>query len=359
MNPVLWVDREKLIKNFNIIKGKTESSFVCPMVKANAYGVGDTLVVGALLEAGAEHFGVARVFEAEKLRRFFPNRKFEILVFNALFGESIKAYAESALTPVVGGATDLEVLKNLSKTDLKKIGKVHIKFDLGMSRFGFGLGDSVQVWGALKNLGLNIQGVCGHFPDSEDFANTGGGSKKLLEELTACAANLGVSEDRVHAPNSGAIERGNFKVGLRPGLSLYGVSQSREEGISGVLKLTTPLVSVNSLSPGTSVSYGGAWTAEEKIRIGVMPIGYADGLRRGLSNRIKFLLKGQAYSQVGNICMDYCMVNLGKTGDVMKGDEFVLFDETYSSLFEWADLLGTIPYELLTGLGERVERRAV
>ncbi|MGH1468939.1 MAG: alanine racemase, partial [Bdellovibrionales bacterium] len=268
-------------------------------------------------------------------------------------------YVESSLTPVVGSAVDVEILKNLSKTDLKKIEKVHIKFDLGMSRFGFDMKDSVQVWGALKNLGLSIQGVCGHFPQSEDFAEVNGSSQDLLADLVSCASNLGVPEDRVHAPNSEAISRGKFKVGLRPGLGLYGVSQSREAGIEGVLRLTSPLVSINSLSPGARVSYGGTWAAKEQIRVGVLPIGYADGLRRGLSNRIKFFSRGLVYSQVGTICMDYCMVNLGKTEDFVKGTEFVLFDETYTSLFEWAKLLGTIPYELLTGLGERVERKAV
>ncbi len=359
MNPALWVDRGKLIKNFNVIKSKTNSQFVCPMVKANAYGVGDTLVVGTLLDAGAEHFGVARVFEAEKLRRFFPNRKFQILVFNALYGDTIHSYVESSITPVVSGHSDLEVLKNLSKADLKKIDQVHIKFDLGMSRFGFDMKDSAQVWGALKNLGLSIQGVCGHFPQSEDFADENGSSKHLLENLVSCASSLGVPEERVHAPNSEAISRGRFQVGLRPGLGLYGVSQSKESGINGVLRLTSPLATINSLSLGDRVSYGGTWSAKEQVNVGVLPIGYADGLRRGLSGRIKFFSRGKAYSQVGTICMDYCMVDLGKAREAMKGEEFVLFDETYSSLFEWAELLGTIPYELLTGLGERVERRAI
>ncbi len=357
MNPVLWVNQDNLVKNFNLIKSKTDSTFICPMVKTNAYGVGDTLVVGTLLEAGAKHFGVARVFEAEKLRRFFPNKAFEILVFNALYKGSIKSYAESDLTPVVGSYSDLDVLKGLLKDDLKKIGSVHLKFDLGMSRFGFKLKDVSQVGEVLKSLGLNIQGVCGHFPNSKDFLQEEGLSARLLTDLINCASKVGVCKENVHAPNSTAIQSGKFQVGLRPGIGLYGVSLIKESGLKGVLRLTSPVVSFNSLSTGDKVSYEGVWKAKEPVRIGVLPIGYADGLRRGLSNRIKFFLKGVAYSQVGAICMDYCMVNLGSEKNLKQGDKLTLFDETYSSLFEWAKILNTIPYELLTGLGHRIERR--
>ncbi len=353
MNPVLWINQDNLVKNFNFIKNKTESTFICPMVKANAYGVGDTLVVGTLLEVGAKYFGVARVFEGEKLRRFFPNKKFEILVFNTLYKDSIKSYAESGLTPVVGSGSDLGLLKELSVKNLKKIGNVHLKFDLGMSRFGFKLKDMSQVWEAIKSLGLNIQGVCGHFPNNKDSLQ----EERLLNDLIKCAFKAGVSKQNVHALNSTAIQGDKFQVGLRPGISLYGVSQIKESGLKGVLRLTSPVVSFNSLFRGDRVSYGGTWKAKGPVRIGILPIGYADGLRRGLSNRIKFVLKESVYSQVGEICMDYCMVNLGNGGNLRQGDKLILFDETYLSLFEWAKILNTIPYELLTGLGDRIERR--
>lgn len=357
MNPVLWVNQKKLIKNFNLVKARTESTFVCPMVKANAYGVGDSLVVGTLLDAGAKHFGVVRAFEGEKLRRFFPNKIFEILVFNSLCETSIKSYFESNLTPVIGSANDLKVLSEFSRTDLKRMNKVHLKFDLGMSRFGFSLEDSVQIFGKIKNLGLSLGGVCGHFPTSEDFSESEGFSEGLLKNLVDCAKNLGVSENSVHAPNTAAIERGRFQVGLRPGIGLYGVSQYKENSLEGVLKLTAPLVSLNSILVRGKVSYGGTWESKKPGKIGVLPMGYADGLRRELSNRIRFVLNGQVYAQVGVICMDYCMIDLGSAKSFQIGDEFTLFDETYADLFSWAKVLNTIPYELITGFGDRIERR--
>lgn len=357
MNPVLWVNKSRLIKNFNLIKERTSSSFVCPMVKANAYGVGDTLVVGVLLEAGAKHFGVARVFEGEKLRRFFSGQDFEILVFNALTEDSLRSCVESDLIPVIGQENDLKVLESFPFKDLKRIKKVHLKLDLGMSRFGFSLVDAEPVAKRLKSLGLSLGGVCGHFATSEDFSLERGRSEELLASLVETAKSIGVSEELVHAPNTSAIERGRFKVGLRPGIALYGVSQYEENSLKGVLKLTAPLVAINGISEGEKVSYGGTWSTKEGARIGILPIGYADGLRRGLSNRIRVGLNGHVCSQVGVICMDYCMIDLGLECVAKEGDELILFDEKYSDLFEWAKLLETIPYEILTGLGDRIERK--
>ncbi len=357
MNPILWVDRRQLIKNFNSIKEKTNSGFVCPMVKANAYGVGDTLVVGTLLEAGAKHFGVARFFEGEKLRRFFPVQKFNILVFNVLTEESLRSCIESSLIPVIGRENDLKVLESFSINELNKLKKVHVKFDLGMSRFGFRLKDATAVAEKIRGLGLDLEGVCGHFPTAEDFSEPRGCSVKLLKNLVTAASGVGVPEDRVHAPNTSAIERGLFQVGLRPGLALYGLSQCSGSKLGGVLKLTAPLSAINELSRGDRVSYGGAWVAKENTRIGILPIGYADGLRRGLSGRIRFELSGKFYSQVGAICMDYCMINLGSEGSFQEGDLVTLFGRGDAHLFEWSEALGTIPYEILTGLGDRIERR--
>lgn len=356
MNPTLWVNKKALINNLSFFKKRTSSSFICPMVKANAYGVGDTLVVGALLEAGVKHFGVARTFEGEKLRRFFPNVEFEILVFNSLTEESVKECIASNLTPVVGSFADLEVLKSFGLKVLE-LKKVHLKIDLGMTRFGVLISDAKKVKTRLKQMGLEVEGLCGHFPTSEDLCEESGQTAELLKSLLDCAKELDISEERVHAPNSAAIERGDFNVGLRPGIALYGVSQHQEVGLQGALKLTAPLVAVNPVLEGAKVSYGGSWTAKATSLIGVLPIGYADGLRRGLSNRITLSLEGQSCPQVGVICMDYCMIDLGVSSKALKGDEVVLFDGSYKNLFEWSKTLETIPYEFLTGLGDRIERK--
>lgn len=356
MNPKLWLNRENLIYNLRHLKKKTTSAFVCPMVKANAYGVGDSLVVGALLSVDIKTFGVARVFEAEKLRRTFPNDEFDILVFHPIMREELGSYITNGITPVVTSFEDLKTLCTLDEDKLKKIKPVHLKFDLGMNRLGFSLNQKSEIKDLLKKKNIRVAGVCGHFPTAADYGHTSGKSSSLMVDLIRVASVFDVEASKVHVPNSDALVRGQFEVGIRPGLALYGLSKSDTE-LKGALKLTAPLVSLRSVAEGESVSYSGTWTAEGDSRLAILPIGYADGLRRGLSNRISFNIENVEFRQVGAICMDYCMVLLKDECPVKIGDDFVLFDEDLKGLYNWAELLETIPYELLTGLGDRIERR--
>ena len=326
------------------------------MVKANAYGVGDSLVVSSLLSTGVRNFGVARVFEAEKLRRTFPNDNFDILVFHPLEQESLGSYLQNQITPVVSSFEDLKILASLDKSKLNDLKPIHLKFDLGMNRLGFDLHQQTEVQRVTEKQGLKIAGVCGHFPTAEDFGEPKGKSVDLLKDLIRVADGFGIKEEMVHAPNSGSVVKGQFKVGIRPGLIMYGFSKVDTE-LRGALKLTAPITGFKNVEIGQTVSYSGTWTANDKSQVAILPIGYADGLRRGLSNRINFKLNNTEFRQVGAICMDYTMVLLNKDIRVERGDEFVLFGEDLKGLYEWSDLLETIPYELLTSLGERIERR--
>jgi alanine racemase len=358
MNPKLWLNRENLIHNLRHLKKQTSSNFVCPMVKANAYGVGDSLVVASLLSIGVKNFGVARLFEAEKLRRLFPNDEFDVLVFHPMMQGELDSYLNNKITPVVSSFEDLKFLSSLDKSILKKMKPLHLKFDLGMNRLGFDLNRQTEVKELLVKNELKISGVCGHFSTAGDYGDQNGKSSGLLSDLVKLANKLGVEESSVHIPNSDALLRGKFDVGIRPGISLYGVTKSSTD-LKGAIKLTAPVVAFKDVQKGASVSYSGMWTADEHSKLAILPIGYADGLRRKLSNRINFKMKNADFRQVGAICMDYCMVLLDKSSPVERGDDFVLFDEDLKDLYNWAELLETIPYELLTGLGDRIERRVV
>lgn len=361
--PVLYIEKKKIQSNLTFIKSKTDSTFICPMVKANAYGVGDTLVVSQLLEWGLRNFGVARVREGEKLRRFFPNQDFDILVFCSLDETNIFSYIHNGLSPVVCTRRCLEVLRSLAKEERKKLPPLHIKFDLGMMRFGLPLEDSFSLSEEVRKMGLSVAGLCGHFPKGNEVTNQESATSKSLEDLVSRAADFGVTRDKVHVPNSEALlSKERFGVGLRPGIALYGLSQEKdvETSLMGALTLKAPLIALKKLSKGGSVSYGGLWRSSEETKIGVLPVGYADGLRRGLSNRIKFCLRDKSLvDQVGAICMDFCMINLGLESQAKEGDEVVLFDSSYSQLYRWSRLLGTIPYEIITGLGDRIERKLI
>jgi len=356
MRPKLELSRTALISNLKNYRRKTSSLFICPMVKANAYGVGDSLVVRELLNANVTDFGVARAFEGLKLRRDFPQDNFEVLVFAPLTETSISDYVQSRLTAVVGSKSDLSVLEGLDEHSRRALKKIHLNFDLGMSRLGFSFSEALFVKEFIKKTELEVGGVCGHFSEADLFSAPDSQAESSLKELIEVARLFDVKPERVHAPNTEALNFKNFEVGVRPGIGLYGLKT--DHSFESALSLTAPLVQTRVLEVGDKVSYGGLWTTKVKTQIGVFAIGYADGLNRGLSGEIYFSRKKndkKAYPQVGAICMDYTMVDLGLDVSFELGEEFTLFDGV-SGIKSWCDIINCIPYEILTGLGERVER---
>jgi len=333
------------------------------MVKANAYGVGDSLIVGELLDLGVKNFGVARVSEGERLRRLFPQQQFQILVFAPLCASFIESYIQSSLTPVVGSAEDLRILSTLSSEDQNSLEGVHVKFDLGMTRLGFSFFEADTVTETLKSLNIKVLGVCGHFSQASDITNIDSKETEGLEELTSLSKLFGINQELVHAPNSEALSSGSFVVGSRPGLSLYGLSDSKElvAGLEPALSLYAPLVHSRSVKKGTRVSYGGAWVSDVDTQVGVLLIGYADGLPRGLSGKISLFNDGDTFKQVGRICMDYTMIDIGPSKSPKIGQMYTFFDVKHNprALSDWAESLGCISYELLVGLGDRLLRRVV
>ena len=333
------------------------------MVKANAYGVGDSLVVSELLSMGVKNFGVARVFEGQRIRRLHPYKKFNILVFAPLCASDIEDYLASDLTPVIGSVVDIDILNNLSVDQKKRLRGLHLKFDLGMTRLGFSLEEAQTIKELLKNSGLEVAGICGHFSQADRILDS---NSKDLEGLNALEEISKVFElpiDSVHAPNSAALGLGEFNVGSRPGLSLYGLSDEHKVGefLEPALSLYAPIVNIRPVKKGVKVSYGGTWESPTDTNIGVLLIGYADGLPRGLSGSMNVSNNGKTYPQVGTVCMDYTMVDLGAKNDLKIGDKMAFFDQNHNprALSDWANTLGCITYELLVGLGDRLNRRIV
>lgn len=362
MNPKLKISKGALISNIQRYRKKTSSSFICPMVKANAYGVGDSLVVRELLNINVTEFGVARVSEGLALRRNFPNDNFEILVFAPLTERTLYEYINSGLTAVVGSENDLKILNELDQDLRRSLKKIHINFDLGMSRLGFSFSETSEVQDTLEKMHLEIGGVCGHFSEAKTFSTENSISENSMKTLIDVAKTLGVPPNKVHAPNTEALNFKSFDVGIRPGIGLYGINGDSHS--QSVLSLTAPLVQKRFVEAGDKVSYGGLWTASKKTQIGVFSIGYADGLKRGLSGKIFFQPPGNiqplgnievACPQVGAICMDYAMVDLGLDEDYKLGEEFVLFNDS-RGVMNWCEMMNCIPYEILTGFGNRVDR---
>ena len=333
------------------------------MVKASAYGIGDSLIVGELLNLGIQNFGVARVCEGQRQRRLFPQKSFNILVFAPLRASTLEEYIYSQLTPVIGSFDDLKLLESLKSPEKELLGAVHVKFDLGMTRLGFELTEAKEVREHLKKIDIKVIGICGHFSQAGDIVKPGSEDVEGLKRLREISRIFGLDLESVHAPNSVALGLDTFDVGIRPGIALYGLSDDEQalKGLEPVLSLRAPIVHIREVKAGTKVSYGGLWESPRDTRIGVLLIGYADGLPRGISGKFDVNFEKSYFPQVGLICMDYTMVDLGLDSDLKVGQQLVFFNQDYNSraLSHWANSLGCITYELLVGLGDRLRRRIV
>lgn len=396
------IDLDALQKNFDLIRSSLPNRFLCPMVKANAYGHGDLVFSKALELMGAQHLGVCLVEEGVRLRK--GKVKSDIIVFRGFDKVAAEALFEYKLTPVVSQFQHIEDLVAASKKFNQTI-SCHVKFDTGMNRLGFSPSDAEKVILACqKSRRLNIRGVLTHLHTGEDADQKNGTSLKQLQMfamLQKSFSGFGPGKVQFHVYNSAGIahlmkaqsraehplslfekkivstQRSILPLGLRPGLMIYGYCESliaetrnhEQEKLKPVMTLKSQIAAVRVLKKNQTVSYGGTWTAKQKSYIGVVPIGYADGYHRRNSNRSYVSLLGSMVPVVGRVCMDYLMVDmtelLQKTRmsvnhDALYQSDVILFgpksQHNQISAEEVAQTSDTISWEVLTSIGERVPR---
>lgn len=371
------VNLDHIAHNFEALKKAfPQAPFICPMVKANAYGHGDVAVALCLEQVGAKHLGVCLIEEGLLLRR--GGVKAEILVFRGFDREGAATMIQNNLTPVVATWEQLEAVQAVAT---KPVG-IHLKFNTGMNRLGFHPEDAQEIFDMCwQNPKVRVHGILTHLYNGEDAFDVSGDSAEQLSGIEkvmeifkplnpvahslASAGILNALSVRGKDPKH-PLNRVNW--GLRPGLMVYGFNPLTDQKILP-LKPAMTLKSVAStyreLAAGEVVSYGGTWTAKKKSVVAVVPIGYADGYHRILSNKAHVLFAGQRVPVVGNICMDFLMVDVsdavaGKNLTELKDEEIILFgqsDEGPSlSAEELAKHAQTITWEILTSVGERVPR---
>ena len=359
----LEIDLGALRSNFIFLKNKTKSKWLCPMVKANAYGHGAVEVVRTLVEEGEKVFGVSLIEEAIELREAgFKN--VQILVFSPLGADSVGAIDAYHLTPVVTHKGEISLLESTLQTRVD----VHLKVNTGMNRLGISLNDTLEcVDGIKSSKKMRLVGLCTHLSHGEDIDI----SKRQLSQLMEVSGNIDVP---IHLLNSASLAflsdysdlAHHLDFGFRLGISLYGLSPNGEvDGLIPVMSLKSEIVQCHKVNKGEGVSYGWTWRAERPSLIGVVPIGYADGISRSLSNKISFLVNRQRVPQVGTICMDYVMVDLTDvfpddrdvTGSIV--EIFGCQQGEHLSIQDWANRSETISYEVLSRMGSRVPRKYV
>ena len=335
------------------------------VVKADAYGHGALRVSQLLQEAGADYLAVSCLDEALELRD--GGVSMPILILGHTPSEYTETLIDRNITQTVSALAKAREYAAAAAA-LGKTLRVHLKLDTGMSRLGFlcaggyfdtGVDNVVQ---SCRLPGLEIEGVYTHFavadePGEENEAYTRAQFKLFLDVIAAAEAR-GCRFPIRHCANSGAVL--NYPETaldmVRPGLLLYGYGDREGRlGLKPCMRLVTTVSTIKYYEPGTCVSYGRRFVTERRTRMGVLAIGYADGLPRLCSNRCAFAVKGGFAPQRGSICMDMCMVDLTDLPEVEVGSEVELFGET-SSICALADAAQTIPYELLCAVSKRVPR---
>jgi alanine racemase len=343
---------------------------VCGVVKANAYGHGIEEVSKKLVELGVDFLGVANYDEAIRLRTLIPDTP--ILVFGTLIhsklepAKYVSILHRHNLTATVASLDTAKFLDEYSRK-LKSRFKVHIKVDTGMRRIGLdhkrALRNILQI-ASLKNL--ELEGIFTHFASSEDknksFAKL---QLSRFNDLLNDLKKAGIEFPIVHAANSGAVLdlKDSYFNMVRPGLLLYGYypgSGIRNKiKLKPVMNLKSKVMFIKKLDARQSISYGRKYFTKKPVFIASVPIGYGDGYWRLLSNRSKVLIGKSLYRQVGSVTMDWIMVSLGARYKIKIGDDVLLIGQENGISIgadKLAKICGTIPYEMLCAVADRVER---
>ena len=340
---------------------------IMAVIKADAYGHGALALAEAALAGGATWLGVARCLEGAALRQHGVQAP--VLVLGPTWPEEIEALIHHRLTPTIGSRADAELLdRQAARRGL--IYPMHLKVDTSMSRYGV-MSDDCPAF--LSRLGdwpnLQLQGVMTHLATA-DAPDDGGRTRRHLEDfrrVLQAAADRGAKPRYVHAAGSAGIFRypeshGNL---VRPGISLYGshpFPSRRACALRPVMRWKTRVVRVQSVPAGTGVSYGHTFVTRRPSRLGTLPVGYADGVDRGLSDLGEVLVRGRRAPMVGRVCMGLCVIDLTEIPQAQVDDEAVLIGNQEQDLLTVDDLAircGRIPYELLCGIGQQVPRRYV
>ena len=360
-----FVDLDALRWNFRQIRSKVGAQIkILSMVKANGYGHGAAAVAKTLAAEGSDAFGVATLEEGIELRQAGIHAP--ILVLAGAYPDQIDPFFGNGLTPVIHVLESLNELDTAAHSRNKTL-NVHLKVDTGMGRIGL-LAAEVDSWlPKIKNLkALKIEGVFSHFSHAESVEGTYTQQQlRLFQNLLERLRAEGIAPPFVHLANSAAtitLPAAYFDM-VRPGLILYGVypspAMATQICLKPVLSWKTRILQLKKVPAGSSISYGQTFITQRESLIATLPLGYADGYSRLLSNRGEVLVNGTRAPVAGRVCMDLTMIDVTGIEKVQPGDEVVLLGrqgDAEISADEMAAWANTISYEILTSISNRVPR---
>ncbi len=359
------VDLGALARNLGHVRCLAPRSDILAIVKANAYGHGAVEITRALQQLTVQRFGVATVDEGVALRQAGIHDS--VVVMGATAPAQFADLVAHRLTPVLFRADMVHSFAAIVPTDAMPY-PVHVKIDTGMGRLGLASEELPDLVGSPSfHTVLRLEGLLTHLADADNLDQ--GHTEAQLARFQRVLETLqqrGFMVPLVHAANSAAIVKypaSRYSL-VRPGIMLYGYQTHSQEpptsDVRPILTWKTTIAHLHSIRPRESVSYNRTFIATRQSRIAVLPVGYADGYNRLLSNRGTVLIRGRRAPVVGRICMDMTMIDVTDVPGVEIGDETILIGEQGQERITAADLASwqqTIPYEVLCAIGPRVPRQ--
>lgn len=334
------------------------------VVKANAYGHGVSQIAKTCLENGANYLAVANLKEALELRR--ENIKAPILVLGVVPEEQTDLLINNDIEATVVDMKSAQIYSQAANPDHPA--RLHIKLDTGMGRIGFQVNDeSAEIIKRIQQLpNISLQGIFSHFATADmldkDFSHQ---QLQGFNDFILCLEDLGINIPVKHMANSAAImdmPETQFNM-VRSGIIMYGLypsEQVQKENLllEPVMRLKTRISFIKVLPEGRSVSYCRTYFTSRDTVVATVPIGYADGYSRLLSNKAWATIRGQKVPLIGNVCMDQCMFDVTGVEGVKTGDEMILFGKPEDGITadDLAQLMGTINYEIVCAVGPRIPR---
>ncbi len=363
------IDLAALRHNFQVVRTSIpRRTEILAVVKADAYGHGFMDVALELERLGVSAFGVAFLAEGIQLRKAGVDKP--ILLLGGVYPGQERKCIGFNISTIVFSLEQAQALDHAANKLFRKA-QVHLKIDTGMGRLGIHYTDAPDFLQELKKLpNILLEGIVSHFASADELDESGQHFTRIQAErftwVLAEAKKSGFSPRYVHIANSAAallrdVPGCNL---VRPGIALYGALPSPDfQGkldLKPVMRLKSRIAMVKWVEPGTTISYARRFSANERALIASVPVGYADGYPRALTNRGEALVRGQRARVAGTVCMDWIMLDVTHIPDVSVGDEVVLMGPDNAGhriqaeeLATWA---GTIPYEIFCGISKRVPR---
>lgn len=359
------VDLDAITANVAALRERVPPAAVMAVVKADGYGHGAVAAARAALRGGARWLGVVHVAEALKLRAAGIDGPLLCLM---AIGSDAHREAIAADVDLSAGSVDMVRLLATAAAETARPARVHLKADTGLSRGGATAADWPRVLDAAAEAEaaglLTVAGLWSHFASADEPGNPSVAAQlDAFGEALEVASKLGVTPEVRHIANTAAtleVPEARYDL-VRVGGGIYGLSTlpgGPPRWLRPAMTLRARLVLVKRVPAGTGVSYGHRYVTPRETTLGLVPLGYADGVPRLATGLPLVFARGRRWPIAGTVCMDQFVVDFGDEA-VAVGDEVVLFgpgDDGEATAQEWGDTLGTISYEIVTGIGARVPR---